>query len=76
MMKHYSVRFTIIHNRGTTTATALSRSVRRAFNKASEKAWDNYETSGATNYADEWVTIFRPDGSFLAQGWNSDFPNR
>jgi hypothetical protein len=76
MMKHYSVRFTIIHNAGVTAATGMSRSVRKAFAKAAEKAWTNYETSGATNWADEWVTIYRPNGTVAAGGWSTDFANR
>jgi hypothetical protein len=50
--------------------------VRKAFAKAAEKAWTNYETSGATNWADEWVTIYRPNGTVAAGGWSTDFANR
>lgn len=76
MMKHYSVRFTIIHNAGATVATGMSRSVRKAFAKASAKAWTDYETSGATNWADEWVTIYRPNGTVAASDWATSFAER
>jgi len=73
MMKHYRVQFTVIHNAGVSVGTALSRSVKRAFSQASSKAWDAFERSGATNWADEWVTIYSPSGKVVASDWASNF---
>lgn len=49
--------YTIIHNRGTTTATTQHRSPKRAVEMARREAWSAYEKTDSTNWADCWLNL-------------------
>ena len=49
----------------------MSRSVSRAMAKASSQAWDQYERSRATNWADCWVRVYK-GGKLIAHGFEND----
>jgi hypothetical protein len=57
MSKKFTVWFAVFGNAGTYAATAVSSSPKRAYEQARSKAWDAFEQSRSTNWADEWVRI-------------------
>jgi hypothetical protein len=70
MSNFYTVKYGIITNRigVNPQGTAMSRSVSKALSAASSKAWDIYESSTATNYADCWVQVYKA-GRLIAHGF-------
>jgi hypothetical protein len=70
MSKKFTVRFIVFGNRACYAATAVSASPKRAYQKASSMAWDAFERSTSTNWADEWVTIRDGMGRVLYDGFS------
>ena len=50
---------------------AMSRSLSKAMARASSQAWDQYERSRATNWADCWVWVYK-GGTLIAQGFEGE----
>jgi len=69
----FTVKYGIITNaQGVSPrGTAMSRSVSKALSRASSIAWDQYERSRATNWADCWVLVYK-GGKLIAQGFESE----
>jgi hypothetical protein len=61
----FKVRYQLIHNRGCETHVGLSQSPKAALKVARNAAWRAYERSGATNWADVWLTITNPQGKVV-----------
>ena len=61
----FKVHLSLIHNRGCETVIGLSNSPKKAHQKAIRQAWAQYEKSGATNWADVWLTITNPQGKVV-----------
>jgi hypothetical protein len=61
----FKIRYQLIHNRGCETVTIQNRSVKRAMRMARNQAWEQYAQSGATNWADVWLTITNPYGKVV-----------
>lgn len=61
----FKIRYQLIHNRGCETVTTQSRSVKRAMRMARQQAWEQYQRSDATNWADVWLTITNPYGKVV-----------
>ena len=58
----FKITYSLIHNRGCEVVKAMSPSVKRAMKTARLQAWKQYDRSGATNWADVWLTITNPYG--------------
>ena len=58
----FKIQYTLIHNRGCASATTFNRSAKKAMKAAKSQAWQAYECSDATNWADVWLTITNPYG--------------
>ena len=65
----FKVHFSLIHNAGCEVVTTQNRSAKKAMQMARRKAWDQYEKSGATNWADVWLTITNPYGKVVHHDW-------
>lgn len=65
----FKVHLSLIHNRGCEVVTTLNSSPKRAMKAARIQAWDQYEKSGATNWADMWLTITNPYGKVVHHDW-------
>lgn len=61
----FKINFQLIHNRGCESVTIQNRSVKRAMRMARAQAWEQYAQSGATNWADVWLTITNPYGKVV-----------
>lgn len=61
----FKVRYQLIHNRGCETRVGISQSPKAALKVARDAAWRAYERSGATNWADVWLTITNPQGKVV-----------
>lgn len=72
MKGKFKVNWYIIGNREGVSATAFSRSPMSAIKKAESAAWNSYEASNNTNYADSWVTIVNPYGKQVFAGFEGD----
>jgi hypothetical protein len=70
MNKKFTVRFIVLGNRACYAATAVSSSPKRAYEQARSKAWDSFERSTSTNWADEWVRIKDGMGRVLYDGFS------
>ena len=57
--------YTVIHNRGCTTAKVQHRSPRKAVEMARKQAWDAYEKTDSTNWADCWLSLVNPYGTVV-----------
>ena len=55
----FEIRYQLIHNKGCETVTVLSKSVKSAINRCRTLAWRQYDASGATNWADVFLTIYK-----------------
>jgi hypothetical protein len=55
----FKITYTLIHNRGCETITILSKSVKSAIKRCRIQAWRQYDASGATNWADVYLTIYK-----------------
>jgi hypothetical protein len=55
----FKIRYQLIHNRGCETITTLSKSVKSAIKQCRVQAWRQYDASGATNWADVFLTIYK-----------------
>ena len=66
----FTVRYSIFTNASGVcpVGTAMSRSLSKAMARASSHAWDVYERSVATNWADCWVRVYK-GGKLIAQGF-------
>ncbi len=69
----FTVHYGIITNAegASPRGTAMSRSVSKALDRASSIAWDAYESSAATNWADCWVRVYK-GGTLIAQGFEGE----
>jgi hypothetical protein len=65
----FKVHLSLIHNAGCEVVTALSTSPKKAHQKALRQAWAQYEKSGATNWADVWLTVTNPYGKVIFHNW-------
>jgi hypothetical protein len=65
----FKVHLSLIHNRGCETVIGLSNSPKKAHQKAIRQAWAQYEKSGATNWADVWLTVTNPYGKVVFHNW-------
>lgn len=72
MSNKCKVNWYIIGNREGVEATAFSRSIREAIKKAEDAAWDKYNNSTNTNWADSWVTIDNCYGKRIFAGFEGD----
>ncbi len=72
MKGKFKVNWYIIGNRNGVSATAFSPSPMSAIKKAESAAWNSYEASNNTNYADSWVTIVNPYGKQVFAGFEGD----
>lgn len=61
----FKITYSLIHNRGCEVVKAMSPSVKRAVKTARLQAWKQYDCSGATNWADVWLTITNPYGKVV-----------
>lgn len=66
----FSVRYSIITNASGVypVGKGMSRSLAKAMSLASCEAWDIYERSVATNWADCWVRVYK-GGKLIAAGF-------
>ena len=69
----FTVRYGIITNAEGVypQGVAMSRSLTKAMCRASSDAWDAYERSVATNWADCWVRVYK-GGKLIAQGFEGE----
>jgi polyferredoxin len=69
----FTVRYGIITNAEGVCpqGVAMSRSLSKAMAKASSQAWNQYECSRATNWADCWVRVYKA-GRLIAQGFEGE----
>jgi hypothetical protein len=69
----FTVRYAIITNAEGVHphGRAMSRSLSKAMARASSQAWDQYERSRATNWADCWVWVYK-GGTLIAQGFEGE----
>jgi hypothetical protein len=69
----FTVHYSIITNAASASprGTAMSRSVSKALARASSIAWDAYESSAATNWADCWVRVYK-GGKLIAAGFEGE----
>jgi hypothetical protein len=69
----FTVHYSIITNAASASprGTAMSRSASKALARASSIAWDAYENSAATNWADCWVRMYK-GGKLIAAGFESE----
>ena len=65
----FKIHLSLIHNRGCETVTIQNRSAKRAMELARTQAWKQYYESGATNWADAWLTITNPYGKVVHHDW-------
>lgn len=72
MKGKFKVDWHIIGNRVGVSGTGFSRSPMSAIKKAESAAWNKYDASGNTNYADSWVTIFNPYGKQIFAGFEGE----
>jgi hypothetical protein len=72
MSNKSKVNWYIIGNREGVKATAFSRSIREALKKAEDEAWEKFNNSTNTNWADSWVTIHNRYGKQIFAGFESD----
>lgn len=72
MKGKFKVNYTIIGNRDCVQSTGFSKSVKIALQNALRAAWDEYERSYNTNWADTWVVIHNPYGKQVFAGFESD----
>jgi hypothetical protein len=68
----FSVNFSVIGNRNCVEATVFSKSVKKAVRAASEEAWEKFNNSNNTNWADCWVRITNPRHKVIFAGFESD----
>ena len=67
----FKIQYTLIHNRGCASATTFNRSAKKAMKAARSQAWEAYERSDATNWADVWLTITNPYGKVVYNDFES-----
>ena len=72
MKGKFKVNFYIIGNREGVEGTGFSKSPREAIKKAEGAAWDKFNNSNNSNWADCWVTIFNRYGKQVFAGFESD----
>ena len=65
----FKIHLSLIHNRGCEVVTIQNRSAKRGMELARTQAWKQYERSGATNWADAWLTITNPYGKVVHHDW-------
>ena len=68
----YKVSFSVIGNVNCCDAVTFSTSVKKALAKASDQAWELFNNSRNTNWADCWVTIYNPKGKQIWSGFEGD----
>ena len=68
----FKVTYTIIGNRDCICNAGFSKSPKIALQNALRAAWDTYERSHNTNWADCWVRIYNPYGKEIFSGFESD----
>ena len=68
----FKVTYTIIGNRDCIRNAGFSKSPKIALQNALRSAWDSYERSHNTNWADCWVRIYNPYGKEIFSGFESD----
>ena len=61
----FKVHYSLIHNRGVCNYVGLSQSPKAALKVARNTAWRAYDKSGATNWADVFLTITNPYGEVI-----------
>jgi hypothetical protein len=61
----FKVHYSLIHNRGVCNHVGLSQSPKAALKVARAAAWRAFDKSGATNWADVWLTITNPQGQVI-----------
>jgi len=69
----FTVRYAIFTNREGVHphGRGMSRSLSKAMACASAQAWNQYERSTATNWADCWVWVYK-GGTLVAQGFEGE----
>jgi len=68
----FKVSFCVIGNKDCCQSVAFSGSIKKALKQAASKAWDLFNTSSNTNWADCWVTIYNPKGKQIWSGFEGD----
>jgi hypothetical protein len=61
----FKVHYSLIHNRGCCNYVGLSQSPKAALKVARNAAWRAFDRSGATNWADVFLTITNPYGEVI-----------